>query len=394
MTADPGPLDGVLVADLSRVLAGPLATSMLADLGATVVKVERPGRGDDTRNWGPPWTKSSSSYFQSANRSKRSIALDFEDVDDVQLARTLCHRADVVVENYRPGALDRFGLGYEQVQALNPGVVYCSVSGFGSGVGASRPGYDFVVQAVGGLMSITGAPDGEPTKVGVALVDVLTGKDAVIGILAGLAARRRDGLGQHVEVNLLSSLLGALVNQASGYLATGSSPTRMGNRHPSIAPYESLRCSDGLLAVACGNDGQFARLCYVLGCSELATDQRFSTNPARVQNRDVLAHALESRLATGTAETWERSLLEVGVPAGRVRDVEGALELATSLGLDPLHPVHGHLPQLRHPVRYSRSAVRPPEPPPDLGQHDDEVRSWLRSPDEFPLDDLARKAFR
>jgi formyl-CoA transferase len=376
--ADPAPLAGLLVADLSRVLAGPLATSTLADLGATVVKVERPGAGDDTRSWGPPWTPRTSSYFESANRSKRSVALDLRDAGDAALARELCRRADVVVENFRTGALDRYGLGYDQVRRANPGVVYCSITGFGSGAAADRPGYDFVVQAVGGLMSITGEPDGDPQKVGVALVDVLTGKDAVIGVLAALEARRRDGLGQHVEVNLLSSLLGGLVNQASGYLATGSSPRRMGNRHPSIAPYETLRCRDGLLAVACGNDGQFARLAGVLGVGRLAADPRFVSNPQRVLHREEMVGELEAVLAADDAAAWEARLLAADVPAGCVRDVHQALELAESLGLEPLHRVDGHLPQVRHPVTYSRTEVAPPTAPPLLGEHDDEIRAWLR----------------
>ncbi|MFZ5870219.1 MAG: CaiB/BaiF CoA transferase family protein [Actinomycetota bacterium] len=379
---DPAPLEGLLVADLSRVLAGPLASSWLADLGATVVKVERPGSGDETRSWGPPWTERTSSYFESANRSKRSVALDLTDDTDAALARELCRRADVVLENFRTGSLDRYGLGYADVSAGNPGVVYCSITGFGAGAGAALPGYDFVVQAVGGLMSITGDPDGEPRKVGVALVDVLTSKDAVIGILAALRARDRDGRGQHVEVNLLSSLLGGLVNQASGYLATGRSPRRMGNRHPSIAPYETLRCRDGLIAVACGNDGQFARLTSVLGIPELAADARFSTNPSRLQHRDEMVAALEARLAGDGTAAWEERLLAAGVPAGRVRTVAEAIELADALGLDPLcHNGEADLPQVRHPVGYSRTTVVPPAPPPLLGEHDDDVRSWLSSPD-------------
>ncbi|HWU31627.1 MAG TPA: CoA transferase, partial [Marmoricola sp.] len=252
------PLEGILVADLSRVLAGPLAATMLADLGATVIKVERPGVGDDTRHWGPPWTDNSSSYFESANRNKQSVELDLDDPHDQKLAIELTFRADVVIENYRAGALDRRGLGYEEVAARNPRAVYASISGFGSAGGRELPGYDFLVQALGGLMSITGQP-GEPTKVGVALVDVLTAKDATIGILAALREREASGQGQHVEVNLLSSLLGSLVNQASGFLATGKAPAAMANRHPSIAPYETLAAADGVIAVCCGNDGQFRK---------------------------------------------------------------------------------------------------------------------------------------
>jgi len=381
------PLEGVVVADLSRVLAGPLATSMLADLGATVIKVERPGTGDDTRQWGPPWTDDgTAAYFESANRTKRSIALDLRDADDLALAHTLVRRADVLVENFRTGALDRLGLGYAQVAPANPGLVYCSITGFGSGAGADLPGYDFVVQAVGGLMSITGGPGGEPTKAGVALVDVLTGKDAVIGIMAALAERERSGRGQHVEVNLLSSLLGSLVNQASGYLTTGRAPGRMGNQHPSIAPYETLRCAeDGSLAVACGNDGQFARLCKSIGRPELADDPRFATNAARVAHRTELVTSLEEALAADTAAGWQQRLSDADVPVGEVGDVGTAFARARALGLDPTVEVgDGHPAQVRHPVTYSLSTPVTPTAPPRLGQHDDEIRRWLADETETP----------
>ncbi|MEU8192780.1 CoA transferase [Microbispora amethystogenes] len=384
------PLHGVLVADFSRVLAGPSCTMTLADLGATVVKVERPGAGDDTRSWGPPWsatsststssTATSSTYFESVNRTKRSVTLDLDDPADLTLARELARRADVLVENFRPGALDRRGLGYAQVAAANPGIVYCTISGFGAGTGAGLLGYDFIVQAVGGLMSVTGAADGEPTKAGVALVDVLTGKDAAIGVLAALAARANTGRGCHVEVNLLSSLLAALVNQAQGYLETGVPPGRMGNRHPSIAPYETLRCRDGLLAVACGNDGQFARLTRVLGEPGLAADERFATNASRVANREELVAALERLLAAADATEWQERLTAEQVPAGCVADIGEAFVLAERLGLDPaVRPRPDRAPQVRHPVSYSEDLVRPAEPPPALGEHDAAVRAWLAS---------------
>lgn len=377
------PLEGVVVADFSRVLAGPLATVMLADLGATVIKVERPGSGDDTRSWGPPWTETSSSYFECANRSKQSVTLDLQDEGDLGLARELARRADVVVENFRTGGLTRYGLDYESVRVANPRVVYCSVSGFGSGAGAQLAGYDFLVQAMGGLMSITGAPDGEPMKAGVALVDVLTAKDATIGVLAALAARERTGAGQHVEVNLLSSLLGALANQTSSYLATGRTPTRMGNRHPSIAPYETLRCKDDMLAVACGNDRQFRRLAEALESPELADDERFATNPARVQHRDALVEALEAALGGDTVEVWAERLSAVGVPAGNVGDIADGLALAAALGLEPTVSVGEAAPaQVRHPVSYSATPVTDYRRPPRLGEHDEAVRRWLAGPGE------------
>ncbi|MYV45170.1 CoA transferase [Streptomyces sp. SID2888] len=376
-----GPLEGVLVADFSRVLAGPLCTMTLADLGATVVKVERPGSGDDTRSWGPPWSASSTTYFESVNRSKRSVALDLADPTDLALAQELARRADVLVENFRPGTLDRLGLGHARVAAANPGVVYCSVTGFGSGAGADLLGYDFVVQALGGLMSITGDAEGEPTKAGVALVDVLTGKDAVIGVLAALADRSRTGRGCRVEVNLLSSLLGSLVNQAQSCLETGRPPGRMGNRHPSIAPYETLRCQDGLLAVACGNDGQFARLAAALGEPGLAHDDRFATNAARVGHREELIASLEKRLAADDCALWQERLTAAGVPAGRVGTVADGFALAERLGLAPtVTPVDGGTPAPRHAVSYSTGLVRPASAPPALGADDDRVRAWLAGP--------------
>jgi crotonobetainyl-CoA:carnitine CoA-transferase CaiB-like acyl-CoA transferase len=373
-----GPLEGVLVADFSRVLAGPLATMTLADLGATVVKVERPGVGDETRSWGPPWTSGSSAYFEGVNRSKYSVELDLADPADLALGFELARRADVLVENFRTGTLERLGLGYDRVSAVNPGIVHCSITGFGSGAGAAVPGYDFVVQAVGGLMSVTGDTDGEPLKVGVALVDVLTGKDAVIGILAALRARERDGRGRRIEVSLLSSLLGGLVNQASGYLTTGRSPGRMGNRHPSVAPYETLRCRDGLLAVACGNNGQFTRLAAVLGVPALATDPRFATNADRVAHRQELVVALERELAGDDVAQWQHRLTAADVPAGQVGDIGSAFTLAEELGLAPTIDVgDGHPRQVRHPVRYNGSDPAPATAPPTLGEHNDLVRGWL-----------------
>lgn len=372
------PLEDVVVADFSRVLAGPLAAVMLADLGATVIKVERPELGDDTRAWGPPWTDTGSSYFECANRSKQSVILDLDDPDDLRLAQSLAQRADVLLENFRDGTLARRGLDYDSVRKTNPAIVYCSVTGFGSRAGASLGGYDFLVQAMGGLMSITGDTNGEPTKVGVALVDVLTAKDATIGILAALEARRRTGAGQRVEVNLLSSLLGALANQASAYLTTGQVPRRMGNQHPSIAPYETLRCKDDLIAVACGNDGQFRRLAAALQAAELANDERFATNPARVANRVHLVDALEERLTADTAGAWVQRLTAVGVPAGKVGTIADGIALAEELGLEPTVSTDGSAPpQIRHPITYSATPVTDYRPPPRLGEHSADVRRWL-----------------
>lgn len=371
------PLAGVLVADFSRVLAGPLAAATLADLGATVVKVERPGRGDDTREWGPPWTGNSSSYFEAANRGKKSVQLDLDDPSDRVLATELARRADVVIENFKDGALDRRGLGYEAVRAGNPRVVYLSISGFGAGAGRDLGGYDFIVQAVGGLMSITGEP-GSPTKVGVALVDVLTAKDAVIGVLAALRERAEAGVGQLVRVNLLSSLLGALANQASAFHATGRSPSPMGNAHPSIAPYETLNAADGMLAVAVGNDGQWRRFVETLGRPHLATDPRFRDNRLRVEHRDELVAAVEEALASDGVDAWIRRLSEARVPVGRVGTVADGFALAEELGLDPVVRFDGDAtPQTRNPITFDRTPITDYEPPPQLGEHDAEIRAWL-----------------
>ena len=377
------PLEGILVADFSRVLAGPLATMTLADLGARVIKVERPGVGDETRTWGPPFTAHGTSYFEAVNRSKESIALDLTDPGDLGLARELASRADVLVENFAPGTLDRLGLSYDTVRATNPGVVYCSISGFGRVGGKDLLGYDFVVQAVGGLMSITGEP-GRPTKAGVALVDVLTGKDATIGILAALAGRARTGRGDRLEVTLLSSSLGAMVNQAQSALEQGRPPASMGNQHPSIAPYETLTCTDGPIAVACGNDGQFRRLATVLGMPALADDPHFATNAARVSHRAALVARLEGALQadpTVTAADWVEQISAAAVPVGRVGTILDGLALATDLGLAPTVEIgDGFTRQVRHPVSYTAYETSRPTPPPSLGEHDAALRSWLTAP--------------
>ncbi len=372
------PLDGVVVADLSRVLAGPTAAVMLADLGARVIKVERPLTGDDTRQWGPPWSGSSSSYFESANRSKQSIALDFTDPRDLAVARALVDRADVVIENYRSGALERHGLDAAAVRARNPRVVYVSISGFGGGAGAELPGYDFLLQAVGGLMSITGQPDGGPTKVGVAVVDLLAAKDVVMGVLAAIVHRDTTGRGQHVEVNLLSSAVASLANQASAYLSTGTAPGLLGNHHPSIAPYGAVRCGGELLAIAVGTERQWAALAGVLDAPELAGDPRFATNAARVEHRGELIAEIERHLTGDDVPGWIERMRAAGIPAGKVNDVGEALALAAELGLEPTADVGaGHPAQLRHPVRYSAFEPATPSAPPALDADRAAVLAWL-----------------
>ncbi len=371
-----GPLEGLVVADLSRVLAGPFTTMLLGDLGADVVKVEHPDGGDETRAWGPPFYGEHSTYYLAVNRNKRSVALDLKTEAGRRAARALAGRADVLVENFKAGALDRVGLGYEEVARDNPGLVWCSISGFGRGAGAELPGYDFLVQAMSGLMSITGPAGGEPTKVGVALVDVLTGLYATTGILAALQERARTGRGQRVEVSLLGSALASLVNQASSFLCTGAPPRAMGNRHPSITPYETLATADRPLVVAVGNDGQFARLCRAVGRDELAGDPRFATNVDRVANRDELAALLEEALAARGAADWVAALAEAGVPCGLVNDIGEAFELADRLGLGPVADAGG-IPQVSSPIGLSATPVSYRLPPPALGEHTAEVLAWL-----------------
>jgi crotonobetainyl-CoA:carnitine CoA-transferase CaiB-like acyl-CoA transferase len=374
-----GPLEGLVVADFSRVLAGPFATMLLGDLGADVVKVEHPEAGDETRAWGPPWHGGHSTYYLSVNRNKRSVALDLKTDAGREAARALAGRADVLVENFKAGTLERLGLGFGEMARDNPGLVWCSISGFGRGAGADLPGYDFLVQAMSGLMSITGPAGGEPTKVGVALVDVLTGLYAFGGILAALAERGRSGRGQRVEVSLLGSALASLVNQASSYLCTGRPPRAMGNRHPSITPYETLATADRPLVVAVGNDGQFARLCRVLGLPELAADPRFATNADRVANRDALAGLLERALAARGAADWVAALADAGVPCGLVNDVGEAFALAERLGLDPVVAAGG-VPQVADPIRLSSTPVSYRLAPPALGEHTARVLGWLGTP--------------
>jgi crotonobetainyl-CoA:carnitine CoA-transferase CaiB-like acyl-CoA transferase len=365
------PMGELRILDFSRILAGPFATMMLADLGADVIKVERRGSGDETRSWGPPFdAQGRATYFESVNRNKHSVALDLTDADDLGRARELAGAADVIVENFRPDVMDKLGLGYETLAAENPGLIFCSITGFGAGAGAELPGYDLLVQALGGLMSITGSPDGEPQKVGVALVDVLAGLFASVGILAALRHRDRTGEGQRVEVDLLSSLLAGLVNQASAYTIAGAVPGRMGNAHPSISPYELYPASDGDLVVAVGNERQFAALCEVLDAPQLASDPRFATNSDRVANRAVLKEELVARLARAPASEWAQRLTAARVPAGVVNDVAGAFALARSLGLEPIVEAPAAdgsvVPLTRNPIRLSRTPPSYRSAPPAL----------------------------
>ena len=375
-----GPLDGLLVADFSRILAGPYATMLLADLGAEVVKVEGP-RGDDTRSWVPPVHDGVSTYFLGINRNKRSVVLDFADESDAVLARELAKRADIVIENFRPGGLAKYGLDYDTVAASNPRVLYASISGFGSGEqGRALPGYDLIVQAISGLMSLTGPADGEPYRAGISVFDVMAGLHATIGLLAALHRRHETGRGQHVEVNLLSSALSGMVNHTSAYVAAGVVPYRMGNSHPSLFPYEPLPCSDGELIVTAGNDQQFRKLVDVLGVPELADDPRFARNPDRTARRDELRPLLVERLSTRTTMEWFRDITAAGIPCGPINTVDQGVAFAEDIGLDPVvdvGPAGASVRSVRNPITLSESPPAYRLPPPTLDEHGAEIRRWL-----------------
>jgi crotonobetainyl-CoA:carnitine CoA-transferase CaiB-like acyl-CoA transferase len=373
------PLDGLLVADFSRVLAGPYASMLLGDLGADVVKVERPDGGDDTRAWGPPWRDDASTYYLGLNRNKRSVALDLGDADDLELARRLAGRADVLIESFRPGLMARWGLDGDTLRRDNPGLVTCSITAFGTGEqGASLPGYDFLLQALGGIMSITGEPDGPPLKVGSAVVDLVCGLLAVVGVQAALAERERTGRGRHVEVSLMDAALTALLNQGSAWVAGGQVPGRLGNRHPSIVPYETYEAADRPFAVAVGNDRLFARLCTAVGLDELPGDPRFATNEARVANVNALAEALRPVFAGGAADHWVAVLRGAGVPAGLINGVDEAWALAESLGMEPIARPDG-VPVPAPPLRLDGERPEVRRAPPGLDEHGEEIRAWLAS---------------
>ncbi|HEX5118618.1 MAG TPA: CaiB/BaiF CoA-transferase family protein [Pseudonocardiaceae bacterium] len=381
--ASTAPLSGLLVADFSRVLAGPYATMLLADLGATVIKVEGP-QGDETRTWMPPVRDGVSTYYLGINRGKRSIALDLKDPADAEVAQALARRADVLIENFKPGGLTRFGLDYPAVSAGNPGIVYASISGFGSGAGAHIPGYDLMVQAISGLMSLTGDPAGPPYRAGISVFDVNAGNHAVIGILAALRHRDATGEGQHVEVNLLSSALTGLVNHSSAYAAGGVVPYRMGNAHPSVFPYEPLPAADQDLIIAAANDGQFRKLCEVLGVPEVPDDPRFTHNADRTANREELRPILVERLATRTATEWFDALVTVGVPCGPINTIDGGFAMAERMELDPIVVVgegDDAVPTTRHPIRFSSTPASYRLPPPKLDEHGKELREWLSEED-------------
>ena len=384
-----GPLAGLLVADFSRVLAGPYCTMILGDLGADVIKVEGPG-GDDTRHWMPPVREGVSTYYLSINRNKRSIQLNLRDDDDRAAAMELARRADIMVENFKPGGLRQFGLDFESVRALNPSVIYASITGFGSGGGAHLPGYDLIVEAMSGLMSLQGDEDGPPYRAGVAIFDVMSGLQTAIGVLAALEHRRRTGEGQLVEVNLLAAALAGMVNQTGAFASAGVVPHRMGNSHPSLFPYEPLPTGAGDLVIAAGNDTQFRNLCATLGAPELADDERFAANSGRTANRDQLRPLLIERLKARSAAEWFDELIAVGVPCGPINSVAGGVAFAEQIGLNPVVQAGegaSAVPGIRNPLRFSATAARYVLPPPTLDEHGKQIRAWLADPDApFPGD--------
>ena len=375
------PLEGIKVLDLSRVLAGPTSTQTLADLGAEVWKIEAPGNGDDTRGWMPPQIGGESTYFMAANRSKKSVAIDLKSPEGLSQVLALAAQADVLVENFRLGALDRMGLGYEAIHKLNPRIVYASISGYGrTGPRAAEPGYDFVIQAESGLMSITGEPDGQPMKLGVAITDLVAGMNCVQGVLAALIARERTGRGQHLDISLFDCAVAALANVATGHLQTGGGFQRFGNAHPTVVPYQTFDTADGTLCLAVGNDGQFRKLCtMVIDRPDMAEDERFSRNRDRVHNRGELIPPLAAIFSGKPTAEWIAALKAAGVPCGEVRTIEQVFDSpeidARNVVLEIPDAKHGTLRLVASPLRLSDTPPRTPVAPPRLGEHTEEVLS-------------------
>ena len=398
------PLSPIRVLDLTRVLAGPWAAQNLADLGAEVIKIERPGTGDDTRQWGPPWWRDrdgketrESAYFLSVNRGKKSVTLDISRPEGQRIAKALAAKSDVLIENYKVGTLARYGLGYEDIREANPGIVYCSVTGYGQdGPLASRPGYDFVFQGMGGLMSITGErdalPGGGPQKVGIAVTDVLTGMYASLAITAALTARERNGVGQHIDAALLDTIVAFGANQILSYWCSGQVPPRAGNAHPNIVPYEAFPTSDGHIILAVGNDSQFASFCRVAGRPELVDDARFRNNPDRVKNRDILVPIVRDIMRARTKQEWIDALEAAGVPCGAINNYAEVFEdeqvKHRGLRVDIPHPLLGTVPTVASPMRFSGTPVTYDTPPPLLGQHTEEVLTGILGLGEAEIERL------
>jgi len=399
-----GPLQGFRVLDLSRILAGPWASQMLADLGAEVIKVERPGSGDDTRAWGPPYMPDQSgvatgeaAYFHSANRGKRSVSIDIAQARGQDLIRNLVEHCDVFIENFKVGGLKKYGLDYASLQALNPKLVYCSITGFGQdGPYAQRAGYDFMIQAMGGMMSITGAADGEPQKIGVALADVTTGLYAANAIQAALIHQLKSGQGQYIDMALLDVQVATLANQAMNFLATGNNPRRYGNAHPNIVPYQSFQCSDGFIILAVGNDAQFTRFCALAGKPELAADERYQTNSGRVRNRDSLLPMVSEIMLSKSTADWLELLNQRGIPCGPINNLDQVFAdpqvRHRGLQLELAHPTAGRAASVANPIKLSKTAIEYKLAPPLLGQHTDEVLGRLLNLDDDALATLRAAA--
>jgi crotonobetainyl-CoA:carnitine CoA-transferase CaiB-like acyl-CoA transferase len=391
--ATPGALSHIRVLDLSRILAGPWAAQMLGDLGAEVIKIERPGVGDDTRGWGPPYVKDAngndttdSTYCLSANRNKESVTIDFTKPEGQKLVRDLAAKSDVVIENFKVGGLKKYGLDYASLKPINPGLIYCSITGFGqTGPYAPRAGYDFLIQGLGGLMSFTGHADGEPgggpMKVGVALADIMTGMYASTAILAALTHRAETGVGQHIDLGLLDVQVGVLSNQAMNYLHTGVLPRRMGNAHPNVVPYQDFPTADGYMILALGNDSQFARLARALGKHEWVDDPRFSTNAQRVNNRDILISALSDITRSRASKEWISMFESLGVPCGPINNLEQVFKdpqvVARNMQISMQHEKYGDMPLVANPIRLSETPVQYRNAPPTLGEHTAEVLNRL-----------------
>jgi len=376
------PLADIRVIDCSRVLAGPYAAMVLADMGADVIKIERPGSGDDTRRWGPPFVGGESAYYFSANRNKRSLTLNLKDERGKEILRRLVRKADVLIENFKTGTCERLGLGYEDLKKINPGLVYCSITGYGvSGPLAHKPGYDFMVQAAGGIMSITGPAEGEPHKVGVAIVDVTAGLYAANAIQAALRYRDRTGEGQRIDISLYESQIAWLINVASAYLVSGEPPKRYGNAHPNIVPYETFPTANGYIAAGAGNDAQFQRLCRILGIPHIAEAQRFRTNPDRVRNRDVLIPILRERFRTRPTEAWIPLLDEAYIPCAPINTIEQVFAHpqthARQMVVEVPHPTAGSIKMVGLPYKLSETPLGIYRHPPLLGEHTNEVLETL-----------------
>ncbi|MGC6453942.1 MAG: CaiB/BaiF CoA transferase family protein [Candidatus Puniceispirillaceae bacterium] len=400
-----GALSHLRVLDLSRILAGPWATQMLGDLGADIIKVERPVTGDDTRSWGPPFVDgmtgdaamdaaARSAYFCSVNRNKRSLAIDITTAEGADILRRLVRESDVLVENFKVGGLAKYGLDYDSLSAINPRLVYCSITGFGQdGPDAGRAGYDFMIQGMGGLMSVTGEADGMPMKIGVALVDVLTGTNAATAILAAVMHAARTGSGQHIDMSLFDVSVASLANQALNYLVSGTAPGRLGNAHPNIVPYQAFATADGHVILAVGNDSQFRKFCGIAGLAGLADDPDYATNKARVTNRQMLIPLIETAMAKQTTAWWLTALASAGVPAGPINTIDAVLDepQARHRGLTGRIPddLNGTIPTVTSPMRLSATPPRAELPPPRLGAHSREVLQEVLGLDAAQIDRLA-----